>query len=87
MNELYSERAKGNIAGFGEEESRAAYAVLGAERAMRLIGLWPRLLKRDGKPHYVAHMPRTMDYLRRNLAHPVLGDLRAWLDAHVLAKV
>ena len=87
MLALYVGRAKAELPGFDEEEFRASYAVLGAERALRLIGLWPRLLKRDGKPHYMAHMPRTMDYLRRNLAHPVLGDLRAWLDAHVLAKV
>lgn len=84
MLALYIERAKGDLAGFEEEQFRASYATLGAERALRLIGLWPRLLKRDGKPQYMAHMPRTMDYLRRNLAHPALSDLRSWLDAHVL---
>jgi hypothetical protein len=86
MLAYYVDRAKAELPGFDEEEFRASYAVLGAERALRLIGLWPRLLKRDGKPQYMAHMPRTMDYLRRNLAHPALAELRAWLDAHVLAK-
>ena len=80
----YVSHARVDLAGFDEEEFRAAYAVLGAERALRLIGLWPRLLKRDGKPQYMAHMPRTMEYLRRNLAHPALAPLKAWLDAHVL---
>lgn len=80
----YVARAGAELAGFDEEEFRAAYAALGAERALRLIGLWPRLLKRDGKPHYMAHMPRTMAYLRRNLAHPSLGALKHWLDRHVL---
>jgi aminoglycoside/choline kinase family phosphotransferase len=84
MLSLYIERAASELAGFDEEEFRAAYATLGAERALRLIGLWPRLLKRDGKPHYMAHMPRTMAYLRRNLAHPALASLKAWLEAHVL---
>lgn len=83
MLALYVSRAKGELAGFDEEEFRASYAVLGAERALRLIGLWPRLLKRDGKPQYMAHMPRTMDYLNRNLAHPALAPLRAWLDRHL----
>lgn len=86
MLALYVARAKAELAGFDEAEFRASYAVLGAERALRLMGLWPRLLKRDGKPQYMAHMPRTMDYLRRNLAHPALAPLRAWLDAHVLAR-
>lgn len=84
MLDLYVSRARRDLEGFDEGELRAAYAVLGAERALRLIGLWPRLLKRDGKPHYMAHMPRTVEYLRRNLAHPALADLKTWLDAHVL---
>ena len=83
MLALYVEHAKAELSRFDEEEFRASYAVLGAERALRLIGLWPRLLKRDGKPQYMAHMPRTMDYLSRNLAHPALAPLRAWLDAHL----
>lgn len=86
MLDLYVSRASGELSGFDEDEFRASYAALGAERALRLIGLWPRLLKRDGKPHYMAHMPRTMDYLRRNLVHPALAGLRAWLDAHVLDR-
>ena len=83
MLKLYVARAKDKLEGFDEEEFRAAYATLGAERALRLIGLWPRLLKRDNKPHYMAHMPRTMEYLQRNLAHPALAPLKAWLDAHM----
>ncbi len=84
MRALYVERAKTELPGFDEKEFLAAYAALGAERALRLMGLWPRLLKRDGKPHYMAHMPRTVDYLRRNLAHPALAALKVWLEAHVL---
>lgn len=84
MRALYIERAKSELPGFDREEFLAAYAALGAERALRLMGLWPRLLKRDGKPQYMAHMPRTVDYLRRNLAHPALGPLKVWLEAHVL---
>ena len=84
MLALYVARAKNELPHFDEVEFRASYAALGAERALRLIGLWPRLLKRDNKPHYMAHMPRTMGYLRRNLAHPALAPLKTWLDAHVL---
>lgn len=84
MLTFYVERARNELPNFDEAEFRAAYATLGAERALRLVGLWPRLLKRDNKPHYMAHMPRTMGYLRRNLAHPALAPLKTWLDAHVL---
>ena len=86
MLALYVKRASETLFDFDEARFRAAYAAVGAERALRLIGLWPRLLKRDGKPQYMAHMPRTMDYLRRNLAHPALGPLKSWLEAHMLPR-
>jgi tRNA threonylcarbamoyl adenosine modification protein YjeE len=60
----------------------AAYADFGAQRNTRLLGLWLRLLKRDGKPHYVQYIPRTWGYLARNLRMPELGDLAAWYDRH-----
>ncbi len=60
----------------------ATYAAFGAQRNTRLIGLWVRLLRRDGKPGYLSHMPRTWDYLARNLAHPDLAELRAWYGQH-----
>ena len=51
----------------------AAYADFGAQRNTRLLGLWVRLLKRDGKPQYLQHIPRTWGYLERNLRAPALG--------------
>jgi hypothetical protein len=86
MLALYVKRAGDALFDFDEERFRAAYAAVGAERSLRLIGLWPRLLKRDGKPQYMAHMPRSMDYLRRNLAHPALSALKDWLEAHMLPR-
>jgi N-acetylmuramate 1-kinase len=60
----------------------AAYADFGVQRNTRLLGLWLRLLKRDGKPQYVQNIPRTWGYLERNLRTPALGDLAAWYDRH-----
>jgi aminoglycoside/choline kinase family phosphotransferase len=61
----------------------SAYASFGAQRNTRLVGLWVRLAKRDGKPHYMQHMPRTRDYLARNLDHPDLAALRVWYEQHL----
>ncbi|MFM9942810.1 MAG: tRNA (adenosine(37)-N6)-threonylcarbamoyltransferase complex ATPase subunit type 1 TsaE [Hyphomicrobiaceae bacterium] len=66
--------------GFDPEAFRALYAAFGAQRNTRLVGLWVRLLRRDGKPGYLQHMPRTWDYLARNLTHPDLAALKAWYD-------
>jgi len=80
MRGYYIQAMKNADARFDADEFEAAYAVLGAERALRLMGLWPRLLKRDNKPHYMVHMARTQDYLRRNLAHPALSDLARFVE-------
>ena len=60
-----------------------AYAVLGAQRAVRIIGVFHRLAKRDGKPSYLAHLPRVWRHLDTNLAHPALAPVRAWLERWV----
>lgn len=60
----------------------AAYAVLGAQRASKIIGIFCRLWKRDGKDNYLIHLPRMWRYLERNLEHPALVDYKAWIDAH-----
>ena len=72
---------------FDPERFRVLYAVFGAQRNTRLVGLWVRLLRRDGKPQYLQHLPRTWDYLARNLAHPALADLRGWYDTHFPSHV
>lgn len=59
-----------------------AYAVLGAQRNTKLLGLWQRLARRDGKRGYLAHLPRTWHYMERNLRHPALADLARWFDTH-----
>lgn len=68
---------------FEPESFSAAYATLGAQRSAKIIGIFTRLWKRDGKPHYLAHMPRVAGYLERNLAHPALKELKSWLDTQV----
>ncbi len=65
------------------ENFGTSWAVMAAQRHMRVIGTFARLKLRDNKPHYLVHMPRLWRYMDRCLAHPVLAPLKAWLDAHV----
>ena len=62
-----------------------AYAILGAQRATKILGIFARLSKRDGKHGYLRHIPRVSRYLERNLAHPRLWRLKRWFDAHLPA--
>jgi len=64
--------------GFDEAEFRFAYAALGAQRNCKILGIFARLAHRDGKPAYLAHVPRLWGYLARDLDHPGLADLKAW---------
>lgn len=54
---------------------RPAYAALGAQRALRIIGIFARLCLHSGKPGYLALIPRVWQYLQRNLAEPELAPL------------
>jgi len=59
------------------------YVTLGAQRATKILGIFARLDRRDGKPQYLRHIPRVWRYLRRSLIHPAMNDLKTWYDAHV----
>lgn len=68
---------------FGPAAFAESYAMMSAQRNTRLLGVFSRLNRRDGKPHYLRHQPRIWAYLNRALAHPALGDIRAWFETHV----
>lgn len=61
----------------------SAYAILGAQRATKILGIFIRLDRRDGKPAYLKHLPRVEAYLRRCLAHPSLAKLRGWYETNL----
>ena len=65
------------------EEFLTAYHVLGAQRNTRIIGVFTRLWRRDGKDRYPALCPRVWGYLERDLAHPALAPVKAWFDATI----
>lgn len=65
----------------------AAAAVMAAQRHARVIGVFARLWKRDGKPRYLTHIPRVWRQLERALLHPDLAPLQRWFDTHVPAAL
>jgi hypothetical protein len=70
---------------FDAAEFAQLYATLAAQRATKILGIFARLDKRDGKPQYLRHIPRIWGYLQRSLAHPALAPLKTWYDANVPA--
>lgn len=67
-----------NTPGFDRARFLRDWHVMAAQRNCKLVGIWVRLMQRDGKPAYMRHMPRTFRNLERALAHPDLAPLRDW---------
>ncbi len=58
-------------------------AILSAQRNCKILGIFTRLWKRDGKPGYLVHIPRVWRQLEEDLGHPCLGKVADWLDRHL----
>lgn len=58
-------------------------AVFGAQRNLKIIGIFARLWLRDGKPNYLNLLPRVWNHLQRDLQQPALVELRRWVSANV----
>jgi len=66
--------------GLDAEAFDASWAVLAAQRHAKVIGIFTRLCRRDGKPLYLGHIPRLWRLLERAAATPGLESLRNWID-------
>jgi aminoglycoside/choline kinase family phosphotransferase len=69
------------------DEFVTAYHILGAQRNAKIVGIFTRLYRRDGKPRYAGLCPRVWGYLERDLAHPALAPVAAWFDANIPAEL
>ena len=63
-----------------------AYWALAAQRNTRILGVFTRLWKRDGKPWYRRFQPRMWGLLEHDLEHMMLAPVRDWFDANVPAS-
>ena len=71
---------------FDRDRFLRGWHVMAAQRNCKLVGIWVRLMQRDGKPAYMRHIPRTFRNLTRALSHPDLAPLRVWCEkAGILA--
>lgn len=81
MFDYYVERTRAG------DDFLADYARLGAQRNAKIVGIFVRLWKRDGKPRYLDYIPRVWALLERDLTHPALAPVAAWFDANVPAEL
>ena len=71
--------------GDGIESLKTAVSVLGAQRSLRILGIFARAARRDGKTQHLPALPRVYAYLMDSARHPMLAPfadaLRAGLPA------
>jgi tRNA threonylcarbamoyl adenosine modification protein YjeE len=67
---------------FDADAFREAYAIMAAQRNSKILGIFVRLDRRDGKPEYLRHLPRIRAYLERAFAHPSLAELAGLYRRH-----
>jgi aminoglycoside/choline kinase family phosphotransferase len=70
-----------------DEQFEADYARLGAQRNAKIVGIFARLWKRDGKPRYLGMIPRVWEALERDLRHPALAPVTDWFAANIPAEL
>ena len=69
---------------FPKSTDKPSVVPISARRASaKIIGIFTRLDRRDGKPVYLEHIPRVFNWLEGDLAHPVLKELQAWFTAEI----
>lgn len=83
----YIAAARARDGRFDADAFRAEAALLGAQRNSKILGIFARLWKRDGKPGYLKLLPRVWRYVERDLRNPQLAELRRWFDTHFSADL
>lgn len=82
---LIESLVKTYLQGFPQIEEAAfweSYALWGAQRTTRILGVFCRLAKRDHKPQYLRYMPRLWQILEGTLCHPSLKKLKQWFHVY-----
>jgi aminoglycoside/choline kinase family phosphotransferase len=64
-----------------EDELKMSLAIMAAQRNAKIAGIFARLHLRDGKPRYLDYLPRVWGYLRHDLEHPALAELKKWYES------
>ncbi len=83
LREAMLERYRDAFPDLDGAEFKSVYAILAAQRHAKVIGIFTRLCRRDGKPAYLEHIPRVWRLLEAALGHQALAPVAAWFDAHV----
>lgn len=66
-----------------DPDLRTIYALYGAQRAVKILGIFIRLDTLYKKPDYRRHLPRTWQRVHMNLQEAMLQPFAQWLERHI----
>ena len=81
--DAYLARSRTLGSALDENALRTELAIMAAQRNAKIVGIFARLHRRDGKSRYLSFLPRVWNYLEQDLRHPALAELRAWYDREI----
>ena len=62
------------------------FEILSVQRNLKILGIFVRLFKRDGKPNYLKYLPYTWGLIERRLKNPVFKNLNLLFNKHLTIK-
>ena len=85
LRAVMTERYLAQFPDLDQARFRRSASILAAQRNCKIIGIFTRLWRRDGKPQYLPHIPRVWRLLEEDLREPALRPVADWLDRHLPA--
>ncbi|NTS77445.1 phosphotransferase [Catenovulum sp. SM1970] len=87
-NQLSQAYRQTHFANIAPAQWQRWYDLTGMQRHIKAAGIFARLHHRDGKPHYLADIPRTLSYISDACQHySELTDFGQWLEQVVICKL
>lgn len=74
-------------AGLSYQDIMLEYSILGAQRNMRILGVFARKAIRDNTTSYLNFIPNVLKYIEYDLSHPFLSKLKDWTQENIKQTV
>lgn len=87
LRQAMTDRYLAAFPGLDQAAFRRSAAILAAQRNCKIVGIFTRLARRDGKPQYLGHIPRLWRLIAEDLRDPAVAPLAAWMERHVPARL
>ena len=72
---------------FNIQQFKKEFSILSVQRAMKIIGIFSRLFKRDKKNRYLKLIPYTWTILNKRLEDPMFNEVRVIINKEIKTRI